>query len=135
MDGIRKLTRVAGKVDADAYGVVERSPIADPVAMEVDDINPTVSRADPEPGPVPRKAVLLHLLGEVSTNAVEAMPHYLCRRPRCVHTGLTPELSRATARPQTRTNIPKKIAAVKWHRLERIVRRQLSHLVYGKKMR
>jgi len=37
-------------------------------------------------------------------------------------TGLTPELSRATARPQTRTNIPKKIAAVKWHRLERIVR-------------
>jgi len=35
---------------------------------------------------------------------------------------LTPELSRATARPQTRTNMPKKIAAVKWHRLERIVR-------------
>jgi len=35
---------------------------------------------------------------------------------------LTPELSRATARPQMRTNIPKKIAAVKWHRLERVVR-------------
>ena len=41
----------------------------------------------------------------------------------CVR-NLTPELSRATARPQTRTNIPKKFAAVKWHRLERIVRQQ-----------
>ena len=35
---------------------------------------------------------------------------------------LTLELSRATARPQMRTNIPKKIAAVKWCRLERMVR-------------
>ena len=121
MDGIRKLTRVAGKVDADAYGVVERSPIADPVAMEVDDINPTVSRADPEPGPVPRKAVLLHLLGEVSTNAVEAMPHYLCRRPRCVHTGLTPELSRPAQ------GEPVFIGATKRARLERIVRPHFHH--------
>jgi hypothetical protein len=79
VDGIKKLARVAGKMDADAYGVVERSSIADPVAMEMDDINPAISRAYPEPGSVPRKAVLLHLLGEVSTNAIEAMPHYLRR--------------------------------------------------------
>ena len=47
--------------------------------MEMDDINPAISRAYPEPSSVPREAVLLHLLGEVSTNAVEAMPHYLRR--------------------------------------------------------
>ena len=79
MNGIRKLARVAGKMDTDAYGVVEGSSVADPVAMEVDEINPAISRADPEPGSVPRESMLLHLFGEVSANAIEAMSHDLCR--------------------------------------------------------
>ena len=51
-----------------------------------------------------------------------AMPLMGVPVPALALAGLTLELSRATARPQIRTNIPKKIAAVKWHRLERIVR-------------
>lgn len=43
MDRVSDLVGVASKMDADAQGTVERSAIANPIAMEVNEIDPAVS--------------------------------------------------------------------------------------------
>ena len=43
MDRVGKLVGMAGEMDADAQGTVERSAIANPIAMEVNEIDPAIS--------------------------------------------------------------------------------------------
>ena len=93
---IGKLSRMRCIVNADSNGVVAWRSIADAGAMEVNDVVEAVSLPRPESCLESGKAKWCSELGEISAGAIESFSDNLSGGFwRCVHTGLTPELSRA----------------------------------------